>query len=239
MTVKSFRLEEAVVDGRRLGRHVEHDPASKAFPADRATHLHAVEHVRHGDPFDQGNLGSCTGNAIAGAINTEPIWKHADDRLLTETDAVQLYELATTLDEYPGSYPPDDTGSSGLAACKAARRAGLITSYRHAFGIDHALAALMLHPAITGVPWYEGFDRPAPNTGLVEIAGQVRGGHEFEVVGFVPPPIGTPALDGLVIAWNSWGTGYGAGGKFTFTARTWATLLEQAGDVTIPNRARR
>src|SRR5207253_2899673 len=170
-----------------------------------------LDHNRHGVPLDQGSLGSCTGNAVAGALNTEPVWQHGDP-LANEDVAVKIYELATTLDAYDGSYPPDDTGSSGLAACKAAKRLGLLTSYRHAFGIDHALGALMLHPVITGVNWYEGFDQPDAS-GRVEIAGNVRGGHEFEVVSFTPA---TSTLDGIVGAVNSWGLGYGKSGRFFF-----------------------
>ena len=36
--------------------------------------------------------------------------------------AVKLYEDATVVDGYPGEYPPDDTGSSGLAICKVSQR---------------------------------------------------------------------------------------------------------------------
>jgi hypothetical protein len=211
-----------------LGRLVEHDPASRSYQAARATTaLKKVSWVRVGGPFDQGDLGSCTGNAVAGVMNTRP-FHNATKPLLAETDAVKLYELATRLDNAPGQYPPDDTGSSGLAACKAAKRLGYITGYRHAFGIQHALEALQLGPVITGVNWYEGFDKPLPS-GLVEITGQVRGGHEFEVYGY------DPATD-LCWAWNSWGKSWGYRGRFCFTSKTWGQLLAERGDVTVPER---
>lgn len=222
-------IDESVVEGKRLGRHVEHDPRSRDFGITVAgLELKTVHHRRYGPPFDQGQVGSCTGNATAGAINTNPV--HLVHRpLLHEADALAIYELATQLDSIPGSYPPDDTGSSGLAAAKAAQQKGLITSYRHAFGIDDALQALMAGPVITGVNWYEGFDNPNPN-GYVEIAGQVRGGHEFEVIGYQHGP--TPD-ESLLIAENSWGTGWGMHGRFTFTVKTWAQLLAEQGDVTV------
>jgi hypothetical protein len=185
---------------------------------------------RYGPPFDQGNLGSCTGNAIAGCVNTVPFHK-TGARLLTEQDAVGLYELATRLDSIPGSYPPEDTGSSGLAACKAAKQKGLISSYAHAFGIDHALGALQLGPVITGVPWYEGFDQPDA-TGMVSIAGEIRGGHEFEVHAI--RRVGEALADTILEAVNSWGTSWAVYGKFRFSALTWAELLSQSGDVTVP-----
>lgn len=230
--VRTLIPEAVVLDGKRLGRHLEHDPRSRSFPADKATALHDIAHKRHSPPFDQGQLGSCTGNAVAGALDTEPIWKTGDP-LMNEAAALKIYELATTLDEFAGSYPPDDTGSSGLAACKAARELGLLTSYRHAFGVDHALHALMLHPEVTGVNWYEGFDRPDAN-GLVKIAGAVRGGHEFEVAELINAAAG---LDALVACWQSWGPGYGKSGKFYMTVRTWGELLAEGGDVTVPIRS--
>ena len=225
------RIEEvASPHGGRLGRHVEHDPASKdhAFGLTvPPSALVAVSHVRHGDPFNQGDLGSCTGNATAGAINTEPFYLEGRD--LVESDAVAIYELASALDNIPGAYPPDDTGSSGLAAAKAAVEKGYISAYKHAFSVEEALAALQQTPLITGVSWYESFDTPNPD-GLVSIAGQVRGGHEFEIIGFEP---GQNLDDGIVEAVNSWGTGWGKNGRFYFTVATWRQLLGDQGDATI------
>ena len=37
-----------------------------------------------------------------------------------------------------------------------------------------------------------------------------------------------------VRCWNSWGPGYGLGGRFYMTVDTWAELLADRGDVTIP-----
>lgn len=216
-------IDEIVVEGRRLGRHLWHDAASLAFPAEKAKKLVDVLHERHVPPFDQGSLGSCTGNAMCGLMVTSPVYDVRQLRL-SEVDCVDLYEVATTIDPYPGSYPPDDTGSSGLAVAKAAKRKGWIDSYRHAFGLDHALRALALRPVITGVPWYEGFDNPDKN-GIVKISGKVRGGHEFVVVG-----INVAAK--RVRAWNSWGDSYGDGGAFEFSWDDWDRLLHEQGDVT-------
>jgi hypothetical protein len=181
--------------------------------------------VRSGRPFDQGNVGSCTGNAIAGCLNTAP--HHLKyQRRFTEAHALAIYSLATTLDGFPGTYPPDDTGSSGLAACKAAVQFGYISEYHHAFGIEQALRALQLGPVITGVDWYTGFDTPDSH-GQIRISGDVRGGHEFEVFGY------DPETD-LCWCWQSWGIDYGVRGKFCMTSRTWGDLLSNQGDVTVP-----
>lgn len=210
-----------------LGRIVEHDPRSRDFPAqvEEAAPLKKVLWRRYGSVFDQGQLGSCTGNAIAGAVNTLPLRK-TGAKALVEKDAVSIYSAATAIDNEPGQWPPTDTGSSGLAVCKVAKTRGLISRYTHAFSLAQALSALQAGPVITGVSWYEGFDRPDPS-GLVKISGSVRGGHEFEVLGY------DPTTD-LLTAVNSWGRAYGVAGRFHFTSATWAELLADQGDVTVP-----
>lgn len=220
------RIQEEIVPDKRLGRHVEHDPRSRAWSikVGSTEKIHTVHHRFYGNPLNQLRLGSCTGNAIAHACNCRDL-HILKTRLLKEDDAVSVYSLATSIDEFRGQYPPDDTGSSGLAAAKAAQIKGYITEYRHAFGIDEAMFALMKRPVITGVNWYEGFDYPDEH-GLVKIEGQVRGGHEFAVLAY-------EMYDKCVIGINSWGLGYGLKGRFKFTVDTWERLLEEQGDVTI------
>jgi len=220
-----FQISELIVPERRLGRHIEHDPRSRNFPAAVAP-VADVMHVRHGEPFDQRQLGSCTGNAMAGALMTAPYYKSG--RTLTEKNAVQLYEQATKLDQIAGSYPPDDTGSTGLAAAKAAKKDGYISAYAHAFGMQHALGALTLAPVITGINWYDSFDSPLP-TGECPLPADatVRGGHEVELFG-----IDTEKR--RVWAYQSWGPSWGGLGNGTFwwSYATYEQLLSESGDVT-------
>jgi hypothetical protein len=212
------------VAGRRLGRHVLHDPRSREFQAARASKVISVTHAASGLPLNQGEIGSCTANALCGALDSAPDNKSGN--LYDETKAVQLYELETKLEGEP--YPPNDPGGSGLMVCKAAKQLGWISAYHHAFGIQHALEALVLQPVITGVNWYTSFDTPGPN-GLVAIApgATVRGGHEVVADGI-------DAGNELVWFWNSWGTAYGLGGRFSMSFTTWEQLLSEQGDVTVP-----
>jgi hypothetical protein len=218
-------LSEQQVTGKRLGRHVRHDPRSRDFPAEQAPQITSVTHQATGLPLNQGELGSCTANALCGALDSAPDF--GGGAPATETEAVHLYERETSLEGDP--YPPNDPGGSGLMVCKAAKQMGLITSYKHAFGIENALKALVLRPVITGVKWYTSFDTPDPKTGLVELSPQatVRGGHEIVADGI-------DAENKLVWFWNSWGTQFGQGGRFCMAFGTWDQLLKDQGDVTVP-----
>lgn len=210
----------------RLGRHVERDPRSEAYAV-------AVDHgmvttrswTRACAPFDQGDLGSCTGNAMAGLLMTDPFY--TADRVITEDDAVSLYGAATHLDHVPGAYPPADTGSTGLAVAKAAHRRGWILGYRHAFTLRASLMALMQGPVILGMHWYEGFDEPQGDDARLIIAGGIRGGHEVEILGL-------DADAGIVRGINSWGPDWGDRGYFTMDLATLERLLAEEGDVVAP-----
>lgn len=215
------RITEHPVENKRLGRHVLHDPRSKDFVAMQAKRLISVRHEAVGLPLDQGQIGSCTANALCGALNCLPDYK---GHTLNEGDAVNLYELETRLEGEP--YPPNDPGGSGLMVCKAGKQLGLLKSYRHAFGIDHALHALVLRPVIVGIDWYSSFDSPDAN-GVVKRSGFIRGGHEI-----VADQIDVDTQ--LVGFWNSWGSNWGRGGRFYMPFAVLDALLQNYGDVTVP-----
>jgi hypothetical protein len=210
--------------GKPLGRHVYHDPRSWDFPAQRAPRLLSVSHPSSGLPLSQADDHDCaTAHSLCAIVNSSP----ARQRLFTEQDAVAIYQRAQSL-EY-GHSAERLPGSSGLMACKAARELGIISSYEHAFGLRHALDALVLRPVMTGFNWYTSFDTPDSRTGLVEITPDavVRGGHEV-----VAQAIDTAAR--IVWFWSSWGPGFGVGGRFCMTYETWDRLLAERGDVTVP-----
>lgn len=222
-------IPETAVDGRRLGRHVHHDPRSRNYPAAMASTIATVRHRHYGPVLQQGNLGSCTGNAMVDALMTSPLRTKAV--ALTEADAVSIYSRATVLDDaegLAGQYPPTDTGSDGLSACKAARERGLITSYGHTFTSDDALRALTLRPVMFGLAWHAGFDVP-DSSGRVHLTGAVRGGHEVCLVGL-------DTVAQTVTALNSWGSSWGRSGFFTFSWDDFGSLLADQGDITSPVR---
>jgi hypothetical protein len=223
----------------RLGRHVRHDPRSKCFPflADQIPELKTVRHRRVIPVLDQLDIGSCTGNAMEGALGSglfmdtipdEHSRKPTGDPTLDESQAVQLYSEATILDDFLGTFPPVDTGSSGLAVAKAAKEAGLISGYTHCFDLLSTLKAITIQPVITGITWYDSFDSP-DSSGLVSIGryAEPRGGHEV-----VLDEINVQAR--LLGATNSWGMSWGLKGRLYFFWDDFERLLGEDGDVTVP-----
>lgn len=217
-----------------LGRHVEHDEQSRQYPAPHALTTPTSVVWRHWGPiFNQGTLGSCTGQAMAQCLMTAP-W-HATGRQLTQLDALTLYQRATTLDNVTGDYPPTDTGSTGLAVAKAAKQFHYIPGYTHVFGIDHAKAAIAAGPFICGTNWYDTMFTPDRISGEVTIGGNLAGGHEYVCIGYLVHQHRWQFL-------NSWGPHYGVpsgpghmrGGLFTMSDTTFTRLLDEQGDITQP-----
>ncbi len=213
-----------------LGRVVQHDPRSLNF---RTRHAGApiiyADHRRYGEALDQDlpvPLGSCTGNAGAGILNTHGFV--ANSHLMDETDAVNFYSLATNIDGFGQPFPPNDRGSSGLAVAKVLKTLGYISRYEHAFSLNDALAGLGRGPGMLGINWYDSFDRPGAN-GLIEFTSNasVRGGHEIELTAVFPE-------HQLVKFWNSWGRGWANKGTGMMSFATLERLLGEQGDVVFP-----
>lgn len=212
-----------------LGRVVEHDPRSRQieFRAAQAP-LRTISHRNwQKRPLDQQSLGSCTGHAMAQALNTSPLRRGRP--LLTHEDAVKLYSRATVLDGFPGQWEPDDTGSSGLAVAKAAKEAGYISAYHHAFGIDQALGALVLSPILIGIGWTESMFEVDGN-GYIHPEGDDVGGHEIAGIA-----IDVKRQDIVIL--NQWynadGTPWGRNGRARMSFTDFDGRLRNQGDVTV------
>lgn len=214
-----------------LGRHVEHDPRSLDYlhKASGRMLVH-VEHARHIPILDQGDVGSCTGNAATGALATEPL--ALEDAIaaimaeLNEKYALGVYSDAEDVDG-DGPYPPNDNGSSGLSVCKVLKARGLISGYRHATSLADALDALQDGPVLWGTNWKTGMDAVNPTTGLIKYTGSTRGGHELVLRGDDPAAL-------LVDGDNSWNTSWGLDGRFKVSHSDLAKSLADQGDITIP-----
>lgn len=220
---------EDLPGGGPLGRHVRHDSRSRAyrFPT-RGLTLVSTVHVRRVPVFDQGALGSCTGNAALGVLGTSPFYETMSKSFTFDEDhAVTLYSQFTREDSYTGSYPPNDTGSDGLTSGKVLKELGLISGYQHTFSLNDALLALTKTPWVTGINWYSSMDVPDGN-GHVAISrdAYVRGGHEIEAFAI-------DVENRLIWFWNSWGPSWGLDGKFSMSFDDFGRLLGEQGDVTV------
>lgn len=221
--------------GRRtivLGRHVHHDPRSRDYPAATGPVQDVMWHHR-ATILNQGQLGSCTGNAMAQCLGTDPLW-HKGVRT-SEKKAQDIYSLGTKLDDIPGQWPPTDTGCSGLGVGKAAKTLGYISKYTHAFGIEHAKAAIAVSPFLSGTEWLKSMFQVDAN-GFVTVDGDVEGGHEYEAAGY--------SLKKRAFAFiNSWGVRWGVaipelgikgGGGFWIAESDYNDLLNAQGDILVP-----
>jgi hypothetical protein len=218
---------EIVRPNARLGRIIDHDPRSRAYALPEASSFVSVAWERNAPILDQGQLGSCTGNAAVGALATLPIWSallEARGTLaINEGLAVHVYSEAEILDGGAG-LPNEDQGSSGLSVAKVCKSLGYISGYQHALSVEAAHTALHLGPFLVGTDWLSDMDSPGAD-GVVTATGTLRGGHEYLCREY----------DAKRDLWwfdNSWGPTWGVAGRFAYDTHTFAALLSRQGDVT-------
>jgi hypothetical protein len=214
----------------RLNRHVYHDSRSKNFAFNTAgLSLVNTKHTRHIPVLDQGNVGSCVGNAAIGTLATDTLYSNLPTKpkksyTLDENGALSVYSDCEVLDG-DGPYPPNDYGTYGLSAAKVLLSNGYISAYQHTFTLNDALLSLTAQPIMVGIPWYNNMFNP-DGSGLLNIGGSLAGGHEIEA----------DELDvdnQLVGFWNSWGADWGVAGRFYLKWADLGTLLSRQGDVTV------
>lgn len=226
-----LRLPEVVVPGKRLGRNINHDLRSMAYLIPETTAPATVRWERRVGPFDQGDLGSCTIQALLGLLATDPFWdtlpkemQAALGRPDVQTALAQpLYREETRLDPFDGAWEPDDTGSDGLSSAKTGKNHQWISGYQHMTSVAAAHNAIKSAPFMSGLPWMSGMDDPT-SEGVVRATGTVRGGHEWEFAGY-------NASTGLWECWQSWGD-WAKDGVFYLPDEDYDTLLQQQGDAT-------
>lgn len=218
----------------RLGRHVRHDSRSLMYqvaPQPRSAMV-SKRHYSMIPTLDQGQLGSCTGNAATKNMSYGEFWSAQGDTVLSTTDssanqsyAVEVYAAATAIDPWDGTYPPTDTGSDGLSVAKIMHQRGLISGYKHATSLDAVLTALQTQPVITGTAWYEGM-YDVESDGRIRPTGEMQGGHEYTLDE-------VDMENGRVWLQNSWGPRWGIDGRAYLTFEDYRSLLADWGDATI------
>ena len=183
---------------------------------------------------DQGNLGSCTGNAIAGAI--ELLHKRQNRTLDISRLFIYYYErlFIGTVNYDSGAYIRDGikacytygaptenlwpyniskfrTAPPKTALIDAAKRK--VTSYQRATDFNAVIDAITSgYPVTIGFNVYSSFDSPVvARTGIMPYPNtkkeRLLGGHAVLLVGY-------NKNNNTFIARNSWGTNWGDNGYF-------------------------
>lgn len=219
-----------------LGRNVNFDSRSRAYAVQPvAATVRSVRHTAWIGILDQGQVGACTGFASVACAYREPFVPGPTSQPFAADNAGGLswYRRNTAEDGFAGTYEPEDTGSDGLTASKVAVETGQASGYQAALDLDSSLLALMATPGITGIPWFNSMFNPETGGLLsVDVTSGQAGGHELcvdEIVAADDPGNGTGVM--LVGGPNSWGTSWGAGGRWYLRASDWWELRKRDGDV--------
>lgn len=184
MTERAYRIDQ---HDNRLGRHVRHDEQSKGFAlpvtVDRSTWHDKAIRVYDPTPNPNQVIGNCTGCSKSNSLNA--VGSRLKGRVLNMADADALYSWATRDDPWAGAWPPDDTGSSGLAAARAAQAYGVGGAYQWLFGgADQVVQTIMAGRVVSvGTLWYYGMFDAFPDA-PVTVGGGVAGGHQWTVRGY-------------------------------------------------------
>lgn len=212
----------------RLGRQLVHDPRSRAFPmgvtVDKSTWKTKL--IRIYDPPTNPNQchGECTGCANAMMLNSEG--NRHPRQVLNMNYAHKVYSAASKTDPWEGSWPPDDIGSSGLAAAQAARAMRVGGEFRWLFGgADEVVQTIMSGRVVSiGTWWYEGMMFKDANLNISPL-GQRVGGHQYVARGY------DKTKDAVVIRcwWGSYRDAYLKRSHLN-------DLLMEGGDAHVQNR---
>lgn len=164
--------------------------------------------------FDQGPVGSCTGNAGVGSICTEPF---ATPSYCNEDGAIQAYQGGTCVDNgcslskcscsgCPKAYCPNtganDNGSFGSSVYTWMKAKGWLYDFDTADTQLDLSAGIEKTACIIGINYYYSMESIGPDCrAVVKTSSGLAGGHEIEVVGKQVMP------DGSIRWWfvNSWG----------------------------------
>ncbi len=195
--------------------------------------------------YDQGQLGSCTANAVCAALQFDLSLDLAPKKARRRS-RLDLYYGERSLE---GSLGEDDPGAIGRDGFKYAQQTGVLLETRWPYSDDsttyqgpppsgrrhlltkpyaavtkteaHIKAVLSNQQTVAiGFTVYDAFESSeVAQTGVVDLPGASEyplGGHEVLLVGYLADS------PGYALARNSWGSGWGLGGYFLWA---WEYIL--------------
>ena len=184
---------------------------------------------------DQGSLGSCTGNAIAGAVeflerkdgvpfvNVSRLFIYYNERVTEHTtksdagamirDGIKTVVKQGVCSERKWPYVIAKFAIKPPAACYQEALQHQVTSYQRILTVDEMRACLAQgFPFVFGFTVYESFEsQQVAQTGVVPLpqpGERVVGGHAVLAVGYTD-------ADRRFVVRNSWGARWGMRGYFT------------------------
>ena len=194
--------------------------------------------------YDQGQLGSCTANAIAGAIQFDRLKEskadfvpsrlfiYYNERVNTDSGAMirdGIKSVATQGDAPEADWPYDITKFTDKPPRKAytdAKQYRVVQYQRVERSLTQMKGCLASgYPFVFGFSVYESFEsQQVAQTGQVNMPGP----NEQEVGGHAVVAVGYDDAQQRFIVRNSWGTGWGMAGYFTmpYTYLTEANLSD-------------
>lgn len=204
----------------KLGRLYEADPRTLSYPVMALMPTKAKKPRSYtwsiNSILDQKNTASCVGHAVAHRLIARPVVRPE----IKSEDAIELYNLAQTLDPWPGE---NYEGTSVLAGAKAAKQKGYISTYHWATTLDDLIMGVgYLGPGVIGTWWWSNMMDTTTN-GAVSPTGYKMGGHAWLINGL-------NLRAKLFFCVNSWGEKWGMGGKFIITFSDMEKLLKDAGE---------
>lgn len=227
----------------RLDWRPSHDPRSRVYPIRSILGGSIVEKPKTwdvGPVLNQGREGACVGFAWTAELLASPRPDPSVSGTRGNAFAKSVYYEARRVDEWPGeSYE----GTSVLAGAKVLAAQGKFEQYRWAFSIDDvrdticAPASKGGGPVVIGIPWLSDM-YGTRESGLVEVGGEIVGGHAILVYGY-HPGMRIRGEDWhkrhRVFRWrNSWGPSYGKGGSGLIRYEDLRDLLANWGEACVP-----
>lgn len=195
--------------------------------------------------LDQGTEGACVGFATAHELLARP----SPVRGVDKAYARRIYLSAQRIDQWPGgAYPgavPFMEGTSILSAAKVCKTLGFYRSYQWGLSLEETARGLAYSgPAVLGISWYEGMDRPDAR-GFLRPVGSIRGGHAILMqairVVYRNPLRRSSWADvdwhrSYVVLHNSWGRSWGTDGRAKLSLADLGHLLADQGEACFPQR---
>lgn len=185
-------------------------PMRKALGPEPVSFLRFWRFWRTGQVLDQGAQPHCVGFAWRQFLQSAPM-------MTTEApNGNEIYHEAQKLDEWPGE---DYDGTSVRGGAKALSQSWHhVKSYVWAQSPDELKAwVLTKGPVVVGTNWYSSMFDVNP-LGEVSVTGYPVGGHAYLIVGY-------NRITRRYRCLNSWGKGWGQGGRFWMKDKDMHDLL--------------